>query len=388
LYFLELATIGLLFAVVMDETFAGPRLSRPALADQLLRLILAGTSHQVHSNVSTEASLADRQLHHLRQVGNSELMISPLGLGKIGSGPFRKSSTRDDLKDVFELYTSLGGNFVEVENASDDCSFHDLVAEFVKDKRQELIVSLNLNLSSGREILDPVRTFRLRLMQSVEENLSRLGTDVIDLLYVGKFDPRLPLEEVLGACDDLIEGGKIRFVGMSDVPAWQAARLLTLAEVRGCPRIVTLRVPYGLTVREPETDQLPLAQEMGLSVTSWAPFTGDYLPVHPASSENAEGHFGAGAFASFSEPGIRSILNAIEAIARELGRTPAQVALAWKFVHPTIASLLVYPTNVDQLDEFLIALQIVFSDDQLRRLDSVSRMIASPTQRIEASLSG
>jgi aryl-alcohol dehydrogenase-like predicted oxidoreductase len=353
-YFLELAAVGMLFFIAMDETFGDGRLSRATAAEQIIRLITFGTAPRPHEASSTRHPLPGSLLHDLRRLGPSDLMISPLGLEAVDFAGIARSASVERLEELLDLYLSSGGNFVEITNHFADEAMERLVAGLIGGRREDMVLAFNHRLMGSSAQPRRGGTYRFRLIQSVEESLRRCGTDYIDLLYLSGLEHGVHPSEVIEACDDLIRDGKIRYAGFSDIPAWQISQLQTLADARGKSPFVAIRATYGIANRAAERDLLPLAYEMGLGVTTCPPI-----------------EFGASS--APQESSSTRLYQAFEAIAAQLGKTPPQVALAWKFLHPGIVSALVHPHEPDQLAGSIAALQIEFDAEQIERLDSVIR---------------
>jgi aryl-alcohol dehydrogenase-like predicted oxidoreductase len=224
---------------------------------------------------------------------------------------------------------------------------------------------------------------RKNMVQSVENSLRRLQTDYIDLLYLHVWDGLTPVEEILRAFDDLVRTGKVLYVGLSDTPAWQASRMQAIAELRGWSPLIALQVPYNLTERTVERELLPMALEMGMGVLPWSPLAGGVLsgkydsqdlgaaaPVTPQLNSRKNINVSTG---RLNERNLQ-IAATVKALAQEMNRTPAQVALAWTLRHPAVVSPIIGARTVEQLKDNLACLQVAFSHEQLGRLDEASRI--------------
>ncbi len=352
-YFLELATLGILFFVAMDETFGDGRLNRVTVAEQMIHLISYGTAPRPHEAAATRHPVPGSQLYDMRRLGKSELWVSPLGLEAVDFAGLVRSASVEQLEELLDLYLTRGGNFVEITNHFGDDKLEQLVARLLRERREDMVLASNHRLMSSK--VQPRRggTYHFRLIQSVEESLNRLGTDFIDLLYISGLEQGVHASEVVEACDELIKGGKIRYAGLSDIPSWQVSQIQTLAEARGKSPFVAIRTSYGIADRAAERELFPMAYEMGLGVTTCPPLQpAGTLPMPIGSAD---------LFATFED------------IARELDKTPSQVALAWKFLHPAIVSTLVHPHHTHQLETSIAALLIEFSAEQIERLEKVGR---------------
>ena len=212
--------------------------------------------------------------------------------------------------------------------------------------------------------------------------LRRLDTDYIDLYYLHVWDGLVPVDEIMRAFDDLVRSGKIVYAGISDTPAWQVARMQTLADLRGWAPLVALQIEHSLIERTVEHDLLPMAQELGLGVLAWSPL-GSGVLSGKYSRADIEAHKGkdmfeggraavASGMGALSEHNL-DIVDALKAVAEDVGHTPAQTAIAWLLAKqaPTIIPILGARTAA-QFEENLAALEVTFTDEQIRQLDEAS----------------
>jgi aryl-alcohol dehydrogenase-like predicted oxidoreductase len=219
------------------------------------------------------------------------------------------------------------------------------------------------------------------MVRSVESSLQRLKTDYIDLLYLHAWDFLTPVEEILRAMDDLVRAGKLLYVGISDAPAWQVARMQTIADLRGWSPLIALQVEYNLIERTIERDLTPMAKEMGLGVIPWSPLASGVLSGKYSRADLDIGSGVAGAAGTRKNvAAAQDALNArgldiadvVKAVAQELGKSPAQVALAWTLLNPAVTSPIVGARTLKQLEDNLGALDVTFTAEQRKRLDEIS----------------
>ena len=221
------------------------------------------------------------------------------------------------------------------------------------------------------------------MLRSVEGSLSRLQTDYVDLLYLHMWDGTAPVEEVLRAMDDLVRAGKVLYVGMSDIPAWQVSRMQAIAELRSWAPLIALQIPYNLIERTVERDLIPMATTMGLGVICWSPLasgvlTGKYgrsdlqtgAGPEPESGQSSRKQVAVGN--GFLTTRGLDIAEVVKDIAAEIGATPSRVALAWTLLNPAVASPIVGARTLAQLDDNLGALQVELDPGQQARLDEAS----------------
>jgi aryl-alcohol dehydrogenase-like predicted oxidoreductase len=218
---------------------------------------------------------------------------------------------------------------------------------------------------------------RKSIIGSVESSLKRLQTDYIDLLYLHVWDGTTPVEEIMRGLDDLVRAGKVLYVGISGTPAWQVARMQAIAELRGRAPLIALQIEYSLIERTSERDLIPMAHDMGLGVLPWSPLskgvlTGKYTRSdldHTDAEETRRSL--AKASGVLSERGL-TIAEAVRSVAAEIGRTPAQVALAWTLTNPAVTAPIIGTRTVAQLEDNLGALELTFTDEQRARLEEAS----------------
>ncbi|MCB2059542.1 MAG: aldo/keto reductase [Novosphingobium sp.] len=323
------------------------------------------------------------QLDDYRLLGRSGLRVSPLALGtmtfRVGNGASWGSSDEEAGKMV-DMYIDRGGNFIDTADFYGQMGQSEvLLGELVKGRRDPLVISTKYTLTTEPGNANASGNHRKNMIKSVEDSLRRMQTDYIDLLYLHMWDFRTPVDEILRAFDDLVRMGKVLYIGLSDTPAWQASRMQAIAELRGWTQFCALQISYSLIERTVEREMIPMAKEMGMGVSPWAPLgqgvlTGKYtrddlVPPDPndISSRKAINALGG----KLTERNI-DIADAVIAVAKEIGCTPAQVAVAWTLKNPSVCSPVIGVRTPAQLEDNLGALEVEISDEQMARLDEVS----------------
>jgi aryl-alcohol dehydrogenase-like predicted oxidoreductase len=214
------------------------------------------------------------------------------------------------------------------------------------------------------------------MMRAVEASLKRLQTDYIDLYWLHIWDRITPLEEVMRAFDDLVRQGKILHAGVSDMAAWAVARANTLAELRGWSPFVGLQIEYSLVERTVERELLPMAEALGLGVTAWSPLGGGVLTGKYQSGQARDARYEN----EMAKPHMPSAdrtapaVEAVQAVAREVGRSPAQVALAWLRQRPIPIIPIVGARRLDQFRDNLACVDLHLDEARVGRLDAASRV--------------
>ncbi|MGO1071930.1 aldo/keto reductase [Lysobacter sp. CA199] len=317
------------------------------------------------------------KLDHYRMLGRSGLRVSPVCLGTMTFGnDWGWGSDADEARAVFDAYVEQGGSYIDTANFYTGGSSETLIGQFARGRRDSLVVATKYSLCTTPGDPNAGGNHRKNLRQSVEASLRRLDTDYIDLLYLHAWDDTTPGDEVMRGFDDLIRAGKVLYAGVSDIPAWQAARLQTLAEMRGWSPLVALQIEFSLAQREGERELLPMARELGMGVSAWSPLASGVLSGKYSRADldptTAQGRravaIGNGAL---TERAL-DIADTVKEVATELQRPAAQVALAWLLQQPYQIAPVIGARTVAQLHENLGALEVEFSDTQRRRLDEAS----------------
>ncbi len=317
-------------------------------------------------------------------LGRSGLRVSPISLGTMTFGSdWGWGADAGESRRMFDAYLERGGNFVDTANFYTNGSSERLLGQFLADRRESVVLATKYTLNMQPGNPNAGGNHRRNMVRSVEASLKRLGTDYIDLLYLHIWDGLTPFDEVMRAFDDLVRAGKVLYAGISDTPAWQVARMQTLAELRGWAPLVALQIEYSLIERTVERELLPMARELGLGVMAWSPLgsgvlTGKYSR---ADLDHAKGQdprvtgtrkdvaVGNGAL---TERAL-AIADVVAQIAKEQGRSSAQIALAW-LLHrrgPTVMPIIGARTFA-QFEDNLGALEVELDAQALRRLDAAS----------------
>ena len=309
-------------------------------------------------------------------LGRSGLKVSELCLGTMTFGEdWGWGASKDESRKVYDAFIEAGGNFLDTANIYTNGSSESHLGEFIKGHRQKVVLATKYtNHAPGGEGPNAGGNSRKSMMEAVEASLKRLGTDYIDLYWLHIWDFLTPVEEVMRAFDDLVRAGKVLYVGISDTPAWQVSRANMLAELRGWTPFVALQIEYNLIERTPERELLPMAAALGLAVTPWSPLAGGVLTGKYAEGKCGEGRFADPAMKQHQTGGERAdaVVKEVVAVAKECGRSPAQIALAWlrQRPHPTIP--IIGARKLDQFEDNLACLTLTLDPAQVERLDKAS----------------
>lgn len=322
------------------------------------------------------------QLDDYRLLGRSGLRVSPLALGtmtfRVGGGSW--GSSDEEAKQMVDTFTDRGGNFIDT---ADFYGAHGgsetLLGELVKDRRHRMVISTKYSLTTEPGNPNASGNHRKNMVRSVEDSLKRMQTDYIDLLYLHMWDFRTPVDEVLRSFDDLVRAGKVLYIGLSDTPAWQASRMQAIAELRGWTQFCALQIQYSLVERTVEREMIPMGLEMGMGVSPWAPLgqgmlTGKYTRADlvPGDMNDISSRKAINAVTGKLTEKNLDIADVVVEIAKEIGCTPAQLAVAWTLANPAVCSPVIGVRTPAQLEDNLGALAVDISADQLARLNAVS----------------
>jgi aryl-alcohol dehydrogenase-like predicted oxidoreductase len=316
-------------------------------------------------------------------LGRSGLRVSPLCLGTMTFGTeWGWGAAEDTARRVLDRYLDAGGNFVDTADGYTNGKSEEMLGEFLSGGRRDRVV-LATKFSFNGHPGDPNAggNGRKNIHRALEGSLRRLKTDYIDLYWLHAWDMLTPVEEVVSTLDELVRAGKVRYVGLSDTPAWYLARAQTLAELRGSERFCALQLEYSLVERNIEREHVPAAIELGMGICPWSPLASGLLTgKYTRGSSGVEGQGRLATvkdspnplFDKFTEQNWK-IVDVLLAVANELGKKPAQVAINWATRQPGIASTTLGATSLQQLEDNLGALDFDIPAELAARLDEVSR---------------
>ena len=302
-------------------------------------------------------------------LGNSGLRVSELGLGAMTFGTRDWGVEKDESRAVYERFRESGGNFIDTANIYAAGRSESFLGEFLAGDRERIVLATKYSGVTRSRDVNAAGNNRKNMMDSLHASLGRLGTDYVDLFWVHVRDFTTPIEEVMRGLDDLVRQGKVLYVGISDTPAWEVARANTLAELRGWTPFVGLQIRYSLLDRSVERELLPMARQLDLGVTPWDTLGSGVLTGKYNSDPELRGRAALRGRVRERDLGIAG---EVVKLAQEIGRSPAQVALAWVRQGEGVIVPLVGARTRDQLDDNLGCLDLVLTPDQKVRLDDAS----------------
>ena len=316
-------------------------------------------------------------LDHYVSVGRSGLRISPLTLGTLtfgNSGGY--GGPVDEALAVLDHYLDAGGNSIDTANYYSYGEAEQIVGDALAARpglRERLVIATKFGTGTVAGDPNSGGAGRKALIAACEGSLRRLRTDYIDLYWQHFEDPFTPVEETMRALDDLVRDGKVRYVGLSDAPAWRVVQAQLTATARNWAPLIAVQLEYSLAERRIEPEHVPMAAELGLGIMPFAVLAEGLLSgKYARSAPNGDSLRQKMAAHRVKERTLR-IIDTLARVAERRDTTSARVALAWVLRQPGITSAIVGARTLPQLKENLAALDVGLSDEDLGELDAVSR---------------
>lgn len=320
-----------------------------------------------------------------RRLGASGLLVSELAFGAGtfgGAGPLFSAWGRtgvEEARRLVDLCLESGVNLFDTADVYSDGASEEVLGAAIAGRRDDLLLSTKMSLPMGSGPND-AGSSRMRLVRGVEDALRRLGTDHIDIFQLHAFDAGTPLEETLSTLDTLVRAGKLRYVGVSNFACWQVMKSLAIAERYGWPRYVAHQVYYSLVGRDYEWDLMPFAADQGLGALVWSPLgwgrlTGK-LRRGAALPDGSRLHETAAFAPPVEDERLFRVVDALDVVAAETGKSVPQIAINWLLRRPTVSSVILGARNEAQLKDNLGAVGWTLDSDQIARLDAASATTA------------
>jgi aryl-alcohol dehydrogenase-like predicted oxidoreductase len=319
-----------------------------------------------------------------RLLGQTGVWVSEIALGTMTFGgkdhPMWANMGglgQPEVDRVVAAALEAGVNFIDTADVYAAGESEELLGRAIGQRRREVVLGTKLMAPVGPGPND-MGLSRLHVMRALEDSLRRLRTDYIDLYQIHNYDRVTPLEETLSALDDAVRQGKVRYIGCSNLAAWQISKALGISELRNGAKFVANQAHYSLVSRDVERDLVPLAQDAGLSLTVWSPLAGGFLSGKfdrgGVATEHDSRRARAGAdFIPFDEEQGFKVLDVLRVVAARHDASPARVAIAWLLAQPAIASVIVGARKIEQLTDNIAASGMTLTAQDLAELDEVSR---------------
>ena len=317
------------------------------------------------------------RLDHYVTLGRSGLKVSPMCLGAMTFGEEWKFGAEEKVsRNLIDCYLDKGGNFIDTANSYTNGHSEEIIGRhFGQDRARRDRIVIATKFTSNLHPGDPNGGGgnRKSIILACEDSLRRLRTDYIDLYWQHWMDPFTPPEETMQTLDTLIRAGKVRYIGISDTPAWRVVETQMTALCRGWVPLTALQIEYSLLERTVEAELVPMAQRMNLGVTPWGPLRSGVLSgKYSRTSREAESPGRAVMVnPSLTEAAFR-LLDVLVPLARSRGTTPARMALAWLMARPGVTAPIIGARTLAQLEDNVAALDLTLEPQDIAALDEVS----------------
>jgi len=325
-----------------------------------------------------------------RNLGLSGVRVSSLCLGSMNFGNPGFGCDEKTSIEIVHRFLDAGGNFIDTADAYTGGESERIVGRAVRGRRDGVVIATKAFFPRQPEFGQPpahanaLGSSRRHLTRAIEESLTALGTDYVDLYQVHSWDGLTPIEETLSTLSDLVHAGKTRYVGFSNFTAWQAGECRQLAIRHGWEPFVTAQMQYSLIERSIEHEMVPVLERYGIGLLPWSPLgqgvlTGKYTRgslAGPGGSrfQGEPANDQAAAWRSmFLNERAFDVLDAVQAVAGELDTTPVAVSLAWCLGRPAVSSVIIGPKSAAQLEANLAAVDLRLGPEEAARLDEASR---------------
>jgi aryl-alcohol dehydrogenase-like predicted oxidoreductase len=332
-------------------------------------------------------------LDHYVTLGRSGLRVSPQCLGAMTFGEdLGWGSSVEESQQIIDRFIELGGNFIDTANFYTKSHSEKIIGDHVgrhAARRDRLVIATKFsgNLYPG----DPNGggSSRKSIVAACEQSLRRLQTDYIDLYWLHNWDAHTPIEETMSALEDLVKSGKVRYLGVSDTPAWKIAEANVTARFRGWSAFIGLQIEYSLLERTVEQELVPMARELGLGITPWSPLksgalSGKYTRNNAGQAKGDRSLL----LTQFLNEKTYGVVDELEVIARAHESTVARVALAWVQAQPGVTSTIIGARRLTQLEENVKALDVRLTAEEQGRLDALTKPTLGFPQSMQAWFPG
>ncbi|MDB5192520.1 MAG: aldo/keto reductase [Segetibacter sp.] len=328
-------------------------------------------------------------------LGNTGLKVSELCLGTMtfgGKGMFKVigSLGQEPVDALLKRAIDAGINFIDTANVYAEGLSEELTGQSIRNlglNRDDLVLATKVRGKMGDKPNDAGLT-RKHIMQQAEASLKRLNTDYIDLYQIHSYDPLTPLEETLDALNDLVRSGKVRYIGASNMAAWQLMKALDYSTYNHVAKFVSLQAYYTIAGRDLERELIPLLNDQKVGLMIWSPLAGGLLSgKYTRHEQNTEG----GRRVNFDFPPVNKnrafdIIDVLQPMAEAKGASVAQLAIAWLLHQPNVTTVIVGANKIEQLEDNLKSVEIQFTPEELQQLDAVSKLPAEyPTWMLETT---
>lgn len=315
-------------------------------------------------------------------LGNTGLKVSELCLGTMtfgGRGMWTAIGTlpQDQVNALVKQSIDGGINFIDTANIYSEGLSEQMTGQSIRDlglKRDDLVIATKVRGEMG-DGPNEVGLSKKHILQQANESLTRLNTDYIDLYQIHGFDKLTPLEETLEALDLLVKSGKVRYIGCSNLAAWQLMKALGISAQKYLSKFVSLQAYYTIAGRDLERELIPLLLDQKIGLMVWSPLAGGLLSgKYSRDTETKEGRRVNFDFPPVDKEKAYDIIDVMKKIAEEKDVSVAQIALSWLLHQPAVSSVIIGANKPEQLSDNLNSVNVKLSEDELKELDAVSKL--------------
>jgi aryl-alcohol dehydrogenase-like predicted oxidoreductase len=316
-------------------------------------------------------------------LGNTGLKVSELCLGTMtfgGKGYWTAIGQlpQEPVDEIVKRSVEAGINFIDTANVYSEGLSEEMTGRAIRNlslNRDDLIIATKVRGKMGEGPNNTGLT-RKHIIQQAEESLRRLNIDYIDLYQIHGYDPLTPLEETLRALDDLVKSGKVRYIGCSNLAAWQLMKALSYSAYKDISKFVSLQAYYTIAGRDLERELIPLLNDQKVGLMVWSPLAGGLLSGK--YGRNLQGPEDSRRL-NFDFPPVNKekafdIIEVMQQIAQQKGISVAQLALAWLLHQPAVTSVIIGAKKTEQLEDNLKAIDVKLTQEELQQLDEVSKL--------------
>lgn len=315
-------------------------------------------------------------------LGNTGLYVSELCLGTMtfgGRGMWTAIGTlpQDQVNALFKQSINGGINFIDTANIYSEGLSEQMTGQAIRDlglKRDDLVIATKVRGQMGKGP-NELGLSKKHILQQADESLSRLNMDYIDLYQIHGFDKLTPLEETLEALDLLVKSGKVRYIGCSNLAAWQLMKALGISAQQHVSKFVSLQAYYTIAGRDLERELVPLLLDQKVGLMVWSPLAGGLLSgKYDRDMTTKEGRRVNFDFPPVNKEKAFDIVDVMRKIAEGKGVSVTQIALAWLLHQPAVSSVIIGANKPEQLADNLESVKVKLNDSELKELDDVSKL--------------
>jgi aryl-alcohol dehydrogenase-like predicted oxidoreductase len=320
------------------------------------------------------------------RLGDTGLLVSRLAFGAMTFGEAASGTVfaaiykvdPSGANDLVARALDAGVNFFNTADAYADGASETMLGKAIGARRRDVVIATKVGNRMGPALIRQGLS-RGHIIGAAEDSLRRLGTDYIDVYLVHRLDPYTPVEETLGALDELVRSGKVRYIGFSNWPAWLAAKSVGVQREGGWARFRAAEMMYSLVGRDIEADIVPLAEDAGIGVMAWSPLAGGFLSgkYTRANPTGGGGRLTGFDLIPFDHERGYDLVEQLRGIGTAHQATVAQVALAWLLTRPVVSSVLIGASRPDQLADNLGAVGVHLTADEVRAIDEATAPAAT-----------